>query len=170
VNSRPNNHGILCVVLACPPTTNGVRTLRMVGRVAEVMGYNEIRHVNLFSWASRDLRDLGRQGADAAGWLEARAPLARTLTQTDALLCAWGVVEPSGIARQHHRDQLNWFLTAARDLGFKTAMTIGGAPRHPSRWHQYVSDRHGRAGSGTTVDRLNRVLVSLPILSLAHVG
>jgi hypothetical protein len=53
-------------------------------------------------------------------------------------------------------------------LGHVDAWTVGGESRHPSRWHQYVSDKHARAGSGEFAERLKSVLVLTDLLSLRH--
>jgi hypothetical protein len=44
---------------------------------------------------------------------------------------------------------------------------LGGEPRHPSRWHQYVSDKYGRTSGGTFEERIKQVLVAVPLARAA---
>ena len=154
----------LCAVLASPPLTSGVRTLRMLERGAEALGCSEVRHVNLFAHATRDLRDLTRKGVNEQGWLDARASIEMTLSRGGVLLFAWGTVEPNGRARQHLRDQVRWLIDTAWTAGHAESVSLGGSARHPSRWHQYVSDRHDRVGTGSVEARLQRAFLRTPIV------
>lgn len=49
------------------------------------------------------------------------------------------------------------------DQGITAFWMVGGEPRHPSRWHQFVSDKHGRTTGGTFEERLVQVLVEVPL-------
>lgn len=59
--------------------------------------------------------------------------------------------------------QVEWFARQARAAGLSEMWTVGGRARHPSRWHQYVSDKYGRTSGGSFADRLRQVLVRAPL-------
>lgn len=52
------------------------------------------------------------------------------------------------------------------DRGINTVWSVGGQPRHPSRGHQFLSDKYGRTAGGTFEKRLSTVLVQSPDLTL----
>jgi hypothetical protein len=58
----------------------------------------------------------------------------------------------------------------AGDIGNDCIWTLNGEPRHPSRWDQYVSDRHGRASGATFSERIAQVLTSVPLATLCPEG
>lgn len=156
----------LVVVLASPPTTSGVRTLNRVQDAADVLGAAEVVVTNLHAHAADDLPQLSAVAADSGGWLAARPELTAALASSDSVLAAWGLHQLSGRARGHHRDQLSWLAAQAAASGHVEAWCVGGQPRHPSRWHQYVSDRHGRTEPGDFQARLSQVLVRCPVATV----
>ena len=105
---------------------------------------------------------MSRVGAGSDAWELARPDLSAGLERGDAVLVAWGVSTLTGPARAHHEAQVRWLVEQAQQLECPEAWTVDGQPRHPSRWHQYVSDRHGRTSAApTTADRLREVLVQV---------
>jgi hypothetical protein len=154
------------VVMASPPTTSGARTLGRMAALQEVLGCADVQIANLFALRAKDVPALTAVGAQLEGWHAARDEIAAGLRECDTVIAAWGLDPLSGSARLHRFDQLAWLGREARDLGHENAWAVGGEPRHPSRWHQYVSDRHGRAGQGPFTERLGRVLVWTPIAKL----
>lgn len=158
--------GVVTAVLMSPPLTSGVRTTRMLSVATRLLGFDDFMKVNLFGFPTRDLPDLTSRGSDVDGWLAARPAILSGVSGATGLLAAWGVVEPGGLARQHCRSQLVWLSEVAARSGHTRVWTLGGQPRHPSRWHQYVSDRHQRTGPGTTAQRLEEMLVLAPIKGL----
>jgi hypothetical protein len=160
----------LLVVLASPPTTSGVRTLNRVQDAAAVLGAMRVAVANLYTAEAGDLPALSQVATDPAGWLAARSVLASELHCCDAVLAAWGLHELNGTARVHRRAQLRWLHAQAVSSGHKAVWSVDGEPRHPSRWHQYVSDRHGRTGGGDFRARLREVLVQRPLGELMPVA
>jgi hypothetical protein len=148
----------LCAVLASPPLTTGARTLAHLGVAAEILGCDQVRVVNLFGVATDDIPAISLVGQDAAGWMLARPSIAAAFAEADILLAAWGVGLLTGAARKHRQAQLRWLAQVAAGADHSTALSVGQA-RHPSRWHQYVSDRHGRVQGDTFSDRLRQVLL-----------
>ncbi len=94
--------------------------------------------MNLFALATYRSGAVATLGADADGWLEARGTLSAGLRQADGILLAYGVQEPSGPARTHHRAQVLWLADEVGPLGLQL-WGVGGAPRHPSRWQRFTS-------------------------------
>jgi hypothetical protein len=50
--------------------------------------------------------------------------------------------------------------------GISNIWMVGGEPRHPSRWHQFVSDKYSRTTGGSFEERLDQVLESVPMSAL----
>lgn len=155
----PSRGRVLCAILASPPLTAGVRTRNMVGTAAALLGCDQVLVVNLLNAPTADIPAMSVSGREAEAWLESRSALSAGLAQADELLAAWGKQGLTGPARTHRQDQLAWLGAEASVCGHLTAWAVGAEPRHPSRWHQYVSDRHGRtSGAGTTSQRIAEVL------------
>jgi hypothetical protein len=132
----------LLAVLANPPlTTSGQRTRDRVALAAQIIGCEEVVVGNLFSLPSKDVTAIGRLGARSDLWCNARADLVDQLSRADDVLLGWGCTEPAGRARSHHRSQIEWLLTAV-DVKPIKIWTVGGLPRHPSRWQRYTSKVH----------------------------
>lgn len=119
---------------------------------------------NLYARATPTVSEVN--DADHLGWIEARADLEDGLSQTDAVLAAWGVSGLSGAALRFRREQVWWLCQELSLRSLQNAWTVGGVPRHPSRWHQYVADRHARTSSGTFANRLSETLTLLPVTEL----
>lgn len=160
--------GRFCAILTSPPLTSGTRTRRQVLAVAELLGYGTVDILNLCASSAQDLGDLAVVAQEEAPWVSARPMLEKALAGATHLLAAWGVAEPIGAARRHQRRQLDWLRETAEATGHSVAWCIGGEPRHPSRWHQYVSDRHGRTAGGSPRERLAAVLSLTPLDDLTR--
>ena len=157
---------MLAAVLASPPTTTGTRTRNKTEAALQVTGNDRLVIANLFQPPAANLPSLTQEGRDPDGWLAARPALERALDDADELLIGWGLDRLTGPARHHRAAQIQWVLETADQHGYTHAWTVGGEPRHPSRWHQYVADKYDRAGQGTFVERLGRVLVRVPLPEL----
>ena len=153
----------LLVLLACPPVTSGNRTRNQVQRVSGILGATETRLANLFPLPARDVGSIADLGTDPELWRDARADIQEELKWSTDLLAAWGITRPTGLAGQHRDDQVSWLIDACMAVDRTSAWTVGGAPRHPSRWHQFVSDKHGRVTPGTAEERLKQVLALVPL-------
>ena len=150
-------------LLANPPTTSGARTRAKASQAADLLGGGRLIIANLFGLPTADLPSLSHCGSSPAGWRAARPKLIRALQEADCLVAAWGLHPLCGDARRLRQEQLTWLQEQASKNGLLHAWCVGGQPRHPSRWHQYVSDRHGRTTGGIFSDRLDQVLVRLPM-------
>lgn len=160
-------NGTLCALLACPPTTSGVRTLNALGVAARCLQFTHLTVGNLLSVPARDMSAMSEVGVDADLWKAARVDVEQALGHADGLIAAWGVGPLAGPARRHHRDQIEWLIRTAQAAGHTITWTLGGQPRHPSRWHQFASDRHGRTSPGLSrEDRVSRLLVQVPLAEL----
>ena len=134
-----SNSQVLLAVLASPPLrTRGSRTLARLEQVAEILGYEQVEIVNLISVPTDTVLDVTRVGCERAPWLASRSSIISGLVRASAALLGWGLTEPSGPARLHHRSQVEWL---SRELAQRTIplWTVGGAPRHPSRWQRHTS-------------------------------
>lgn len=100
-------------------------------------------------------------------WTAARSDLEAAVAGAGAILAAWGVAGLRGEARRLMSAQVEWLMERAEETGIDIFWTVGGEPRHPSRWHQYVSDKYGRTTGGTFEERIAQVLVAVPGCCLA---
>jgi hypothetical protein len=153
----------LGAVLLNPPTGGGRPTLRHLAVAADLLDCESVRVANLYSRATPSVTELNLDGRDWAGWQAARSDLTALVADADEVLFAWGVSGLSGVVARHRAAQTDWLLDSFHAAGRAEIWTVGGEPRHPSRWHQYVSDRHGRASGDTFSDRLRMVLVRTAI-------
>lgn len=151
----------LCAVLLNPPTTSGRRTAGAVARAAELLGYTDFTLTNLISLSTHSSGELAAAARDE-DWQRARPQLQKDVKAADALLFGWGLLSQLGPARRAAGEQVLWLIDQARAAGHTQAWAVGDA-RHPSRWHQYTADRHGRTPGGSPEERLAAVLVSRPL-------
>lgn len=160
-----DRRGYLVAVLLNPPAqSSGVRTRNAVYRAAGVLGYDEVVMTNLCSVATPSIVEVNALGREA--WASARADLEVAVRGGAGLLAAWGVGGLSGDARRWLCAQVEWLVDCAGAGGLRSVWTVGGEPRHPSRWHQFVSDKHGRTRGGSFEERLAQVLVDVPTRDL----
>jgi hypothetical protein len=107
------------------------------------------------------------RSATTDGWLRARNEVSSALRRATGVLGGWGVAGLTGAALRGQNEQVAWFRLEAIRAGVSDIWMIGGEPRHPSRWHQFVSDEYGRTTGGSLEERLDQVLESVAITSRA---
>lgn len=132
---------LLLAVLANPPLTDGSMTRKRVEALARILGEPTVTIENVFPVATSRSGDISTIGADPQVWLDHRQQLAQHLATSRKVLLGYGIQEPSGPARLHHRAQIAWLcreLLAAR----LTPIEIGDGPRHPSRWNRHTYRNH----------------------------
>lgn len=156
----------LGALLLNPPFGAGTRTRHHLRVVADLLRCDSVEIANLFAIPTKDMSVINTVGRSGEGWELARPRLREVLATADHLVAAWGVRGLNGHAAAHHRNQLLFVAGAAREAGHDHTWTLNGEPRHPSRWHQYVSDRHGRAVGESLSERLTMVLKMVPIGAL----
>lgn len=158
----------LGALLLNPPLTSGTRTLSHLGIAAELLGCDALDIANLFAVATRDVTAINDVGLSSDGWEAARPRLRQVIAESDHLLAGWGVSSLAGRAAIHRQSQVDYVRACARDVGKDCIWTLNGEPRHPSRWHQYVSDRHGRANGESLAERLWMVLTPVRFETLCR--
>lgn len=155
--------GRLVAILLNPPlSTTGIRSLNAVGKAGQLLGYESVEIANLYSEPTSSIAEIGLSDA-IEGWLWARSKLRTALQTGDGLLGGWGVAKLAGLAQKERDRQVAWLRLQAIQAGFNSIWMVGGEPRHPSRWHQYISDKHGRTTGGTFEERLRQVVVRVPL-------
>lgn len=127
----------LLAVCSNPPTTSGARTRGRVQLAAELLAIEDFVIDNLCDASTHRTGDLAKAGESVAAWDRARVGLQAALVDATDVLLAYGVAEPTGPARAHHRAQVEWLAKAVRQEGLRT-WTVGGSPRHPSRWQRFT--------------------------------
>jgi hypothetical protein len=131
----------LLVVLACPPTTSGARTLARISSLEAALRLSSAAIVNLLNVPSYRTQGMSVAGSEERVWLESRALILKGLEAADLVLLAYGVSEPSGPARKWHRDQIRWLQAEINQRSLQT-FQVGEGPRHPSRWHRLTTRTH----------------------------
>lgn len=149
-------------MLLNPPKGVGERTITHLQVVRECLNCDVVQIVNLYPHATKDLAGLGRVAGDTKDWIEQRHVISTALRQADEVLLGWGVSLPTGPARARMIAQISWAIDQLQSLGV-VPWVVGDGPRHPSRWHQYVSDRHGRTSGGSLAERIRDSVVQLKL-------
>lgn len=133
---------LLVAIASNPPlTTSGERTRGRLDQACAVLGFGEVRLVNLFAVPTYRTGGVADVGRTPEGWHGAREVIEEALGNAEAALLAYGVAAPSGPAREHHRRQVEW-LEAELGRRQLPVYWVGGAPRHPSRWQRYTFRHH----------------------------
>lgn len=153
-------------LLLNPPLVGGDRTIRHLRVAAELLGCDNVEIANLFAIATRDVTAINDVGRSIDGWKAAQFHLHRLIAASDQLIAGWGISGLTGPVERHRQAQVDFVRACALDIGKDHIWTVNGEPRHPSRWHQYVSDRRGRACGTTLNQRLSMVLTSVPFVTL----
>lgn len=125
-------------------------------RVAKAWGTMEI--ANLVETPTRNSKELEQAATSVQLFLDARDRLDTVLASSDTLVFAWGIAPLRGLTGTYVRDQANWVISRALHHGHTHAWVMGGHPRHPSRWRQYVGPQRGLFDGATTADRLTQGL------------
>ena len=97
--------------------------------------------MNLFPLPTYRTTDISLLGTHASDWLTARPAIEVAIGQASLVLLAYGVSEPTGVARMHFRAQVKW-LGDLIDSVSSPPYQVGEGPRHPSRWHRWTSRTH----------------------------
>jgi hypothetical protein len=153
---------LLGVLLNPPLSTPGNRTRNAVARAARVLGYDGVEILNLFADATPSVVELNAQTV-GDGWARTRGELSAGMRSATGVLAAWGVSGLAGAARRARDEQVDWLRAEALQAGVSSFWMVGGEPRHPSRWHQFLSDRYGRTTGGSFEERLAQSLVAMPV-------
>jgi len=161
----------LTAVLASPPKSSGALSRGRVALAATTLGFEAFRIVNLFGEETHSTGEITLLGIEQEAWMPARRTIRQALKAADVVLLGYGTSEPSGPALGHHREQVEWLRREMAETGVLRIVTVGGAPRHPSRWHRHTfRTRPGVAfpdalqlemGSESLSDHLARVRPSL---------
>ncbi|WP_368859933.1 DUF1643 domain-containing protein [Microbacterium algeriense] len=152
---------MVAVLLNPPSATAGVRSRNAVARAACAIGYESVVIANLCAVPTPTVVEVS--SLDRPAWAAAQHNLGLAVDRADAILAGWGVSGLTGPARRLIDEQVEWLHARARNAGIDGFWTVGGQPRHPSRWHQYVSDKYGRTTGGTFEERIGQALTFVPL-------
>ena len=150
--------GGVVAILLNPPRGRELQettTHRAVAAAAGVLGSRIVRHRQPL--ADRDARPPGHQSRGDRSSSLACLPsitMEHRLRDAGSIVAGWGMGGISGPARRHYRAQVNWLLELFYSQGHMDVWTVGGAPRHPSRWRQFTGPSRGHAVGDTFEERL----------------
>ena len=157
IDSKPAT--VLTAVLCNPPASGGARTLARVELATELLGFGHVTVTNLFGLPTASCVDVAQVGKSAEAWLAARTEIGLALGNSDGVLLAYGLVPPTGSARKHHREQVNWVRAELRRADLPV-WWVGGGPRHPSRWQRWTSRFHAELDfQGALAASLSKVTI-----------
>ena len=156
----------LTAFLLNPPigksATSTVTYAGVVG-AQRALGASGLHLTNLLAVPTRDLTEIATVAAAEETWVAAREQLEQAVDRADCVLLGWGLGGVGGRAGLHFRNQQAWVLGRLLDAGHRSAWTVGGSPRHPSRWRQYTGTQRGIAVGESFEHRLASVLVAVSI-------
>lgn len=138
---HPKSPGTLVIIGSNPPTTSGQRTHARAEQARLILDFDRCEIVNLFSLPTYRTSGVAVAGISPSGWLDARPNLTDALDEASAVLLAYGISKPAGEAAKHHEAQVTWLENEITRRGLPV-WWVGGAPRHPSRWHRYTYRAH----------------------------
>ena len=139
-------------------------TERNIRAACHGVGYDCFEIANLTLRATRDLTELNRVTSHDGPWLSARSSLTSVISASDALLFGWGLGGFTREARAAFQCQTNWVVETAIHHGHESSWLLCGAPRHPSRWRQYIGPQKARVPGSSFESRLASALVLTPLL------
>ena len=126
---------MLLAILATPPETSGVRTLKRLDLARELLGFDRVRIVNVLDVATFRTGGMAAAGLDPEPWIQSRPAIMDGLKSAHGIVLGYGVGEPSGPARVHFRNQIAWLWDELGEM--RTPIwSVELPPRHPSRWHR----------------------------------
>lgn len=157
---------VLAALLASPPTTSGARTLKDHSRrEADRPPRPRDRQPLQPRHAEPARPEPTRLGRGRAGSLRVQVwvlPSELRMPSSSRGGSTGSPARPGVTGTPRYAGY--WTMPPA--MGIPTPGLSGGQPRHPSRGHQYVSDRHGRTGPGNVEEGLRLVLVQVPLAEL----
>lgn len=153
----------LLIVLLNPPPRADTVTERNVAAAAAALAAPSASIVNLCQLTTTDLPTLSHQAIGASDWLAARSTIGAALETHARTLFAYGLGGLTGASRLHFQEQLSWLHGVAVASGHSSAFMLGGQPRHPSRWRQYLGPSRALYGQATFEERLRAALIPTPL-------
>lgn len=107
---------------------------------ARILGYDQAVITNLFPAPTQSVLHVNAIGIDARLWETGRPAISEALAGATDVLLAYGCQEPTGPARYHFRNQLDW-LRVELESRDRVLWSVSTRLRHPSRWQRHTS-RH----------------------------
>ena len=126
---------VLLAILATPPETSGERTLKRLDLAREILGFHRVAVVNVLNIPTFRTGGMATAGAAPEPWIESRPAISNALDECHGVVLGYGVSEPSGPARGHYRNQIDWLWGELRGRA-SPIWSVENPPRHPSRWHR----------------------------------
>jgi hypothetical protein len=140
-STRTSRGRTLLVIGSNPAITSGQRTIGRAELARQMLHFDHVELENLFSVSTYRTGGVSLAGTSECGWQEARPRLLAALDRADAVLMAYGLAKPSGAAALHFVQQVAWVQQQIAERGLPV-WSVGGAPRHPSRWQRYTYREH----------------------------
>ncbi|MER5870816.1 DUF1643 domain-containing protein [Streptomyces sp. NPDC002044] len=150
----------LCAVLLNPalkPPTETI-TFRNLTSALPLTGCDRLQLANLLDTPTKDQKELSRRDITKNDAGRSRLLLQQAVDEADEVLFAWGSGPTPGVVGATLREQEAWLRQYLQVSGIPRIWMIAGAPRHPSRWRQYVGPEKQRVHGATFEERLAKVL------------
>jgi hypothetical protein len=151
----------LCAVLLNPPLRPAVETVSHRNLIAALplTGCTELRLTNLIDLQSKDQIQLASIPVTEQDIQRSRQRLSSAVEGADEILFAWGSSRVLGATGKIVKEQAAWLHTHLNSRRFPRVWMVAGAPRHPSRWRQFVGPEKQRVQGGSFEERLAKVLM-----------
>lgn len=131
----------LLAVLHNPPVGDGRITRSRTALAARILGHHSWGVVNVVVEKTQTSLEIGNLDLQAewgaVEWMQLNFELAKA----DEVLLAYGLSAPIGPSRSPFRRRLSALHEALEHHGVPV-VTLGGKPRHPSRWQRYTHKTH----------------------------
>ncbi|MGW7002537.1 DUF1643 domain-containing protein [Streptomyces sp. NPDC054933] len=161
---------LLCAVLLNPTPWPAATTITYRNLLAALplTGCSRLDLVNLLDVPTRDQVELSSVLVSHADVERSRGLLQKTISGADEVLLAWGSSRVGGTTGRVVRQQQGWLIEHLNAAGREHTWMVGGRPRHPSRWRQYVGPEKDRVFGATFEERLAKVLNVQPLFPTCH--
>ena len=134
-------------------------TYRNVQSAVPMVGCDQLVIANLLQPPTRNAPALNAHPITEAELAESRQALCEALRTADEVFLAWGTGSGmTGAIRRALQSQVRLLEDRLGEQGVARVWTIAGAPRHPSRWRQYVGPEKRRVEGDGFEDRLRKTL------------
>lgn len=165
VARRENEGGKLCAILLNPPLRSavGTPTYKNLRSALAVTNCSDLEISNLIDIPSNGLDHLRNIQIGRDDIERAQEAMDISLSRSTEILFAWGASVLRGNHRKALGEQVLWACERVELLGIEAVWMVAGAPRHPSRWRQYLGPQKGRVEGSTFEDRLAQVLLKHPL-------
>ncbi|MYT76748.1 DUF1643 domain-containing protein [Streptomyces sp. SID8364] len=157
---QASDQRILCAILLNPPLRPAEATIshRNLIVALPLTGCSRLKIANLVDLPSKDQVELASLEVTEQDLARSRPLLSAAIEDADEVLFAWGTKKLAGTSGRLLDEQAKWMRSLVKPS--QRVWMVGGTPRHPSRWRQFVGPEKQRVTGPTFEARLAKVLTN----------